>query len=304
MKDASKKTLSQKIFTEAARPYFIALPSLLVTVGIISCFIAAIFFSFTSYNFTFPNWKFIWFKNWTNMFSNSEFWHAFWVSIKYAAATTIPELLLGMGVALLLNVDNWFCRFLKLVLIFPLMIAPVIATLIWQLMINSSVGIIEKGLNLLGIVGFPWAASQDYALFTAAMIDIWVYTPFVIILASAGISSLPKSPYESAMIDGASPWFTFKTLTLPLLKPFLYIAVIFRLMASLQEFAIIYALTKGGPGDTLMNLSITGYNIGLYFRKFGKAMPYLLFLWFIIFIISKILVEKYLSHQRQAAGEK
>jgi multiple sugar transport system permease protein len=182
------------------------------------------------------------------------------------------------------------------------MIAPVIATLIWQLMTNNSVGILEKFLNLFGIYNFPWASSAKTALFTAALIDIWVYAPFVIILILAGVQSLPKSPFEAAQIDGGSAWFTFKTLTLPMLKPFMYIALIFRLMASLQEFAIIFALTKGGPGDTLMNLSITGYNMGFAFLKFGKSLPYVLFLWLIIYIISKKLVGKWLVVQKAAAG--
>ncbi|MBL3540435.1 carbohydrate ABC transporter permease [Aminivibrio sp.] len=212
-------------------------------------------------------------------------------------------MLLGLGIALLIcKRDNWFSRTLKVILVFPLMIAPVIATIIWQLMTNTSVGILEKFLNYFGVYGFPWASSPQTALFTAALIDIWVYTPFVIVLIVAGINSLPKSPFESALIDGGSAWFTFKNLTLPMLKPFLYIALIFRLMASMQEYGIIFALTKGGPGDTLMNLSLTAYNKGFAFLKFGEAMPYILFLWVVIYIISKKLVSNWLIVQRKASG--
>jgi multiple sugar transport system permease protein len=131
---------------------------------------------------------------------------------------------------------------------------------------------------------------------------MWVYTPFVIILILAGIQSLPKSPFEAAKIDGGSAWFTFKNLTLPMLKPYMYIALIFRLMASLQEFAIIFALTKGGPGDTLMNLSITGYTTGFAYLKFGQSLPYVLTLWIIIYIVSRKLVSKWLLVQKTAVG--
>lgn len=285
-----------------ARPYFIMAPALLITIGILYPFGTAIFYTFTNYSFRLPAWKFVGFKNWVYMFTDPDFWHALWVTISYAAATTIPEMLLGLGIALLLSKENWFTRILKVVLIFPLMIAPVIATLIWQLMTNTSVGILEKFLNVFGVYGFPWAASSKTALFTAAMIDVWVYAPFVIVLVSAGIQSLPKSPFEAARVDGGSAWFTFKTLTLPMLKPFLYIALIFRLMAALQEFAIIFALTKGGPGNTLMNLSITGYMTGFQFMKFGQSLTYVLVLWLIIYIISQKLVGKYLLTQKQAAG--
>lgn len=289
-------------FMVKARPYFIMAPALLLTVGIMYPFAMAIFYSLTNYSFRLPSYKFIFFRNWIRMFESPEFWHALWVTAKYAIVTTGAELLLGLGIALLLSRDNRFTKILKVVLIFPLMIAPVIGTLIWQLMTNTSVGIIEKFLNVFHIYNFPWASSAKTALFTAALIDVWVYTPFVIVLVVAGIQSLPKSPFEAAKIDGGSAWFTFKTLTLPMLKPFLYIALIFRLMAALQEFSIIFALTKGGPGDTLMNLSITAYNTGFAFLKFGESLPYILVLWVIIYIIAQFLVKKWAQVQKSASG--
>jgi len=295
-------SLTQVHWSVKARPYFIMAPALLITIGILYPFGTAIFYTFTNYSFKMPTWKFIGFDNWVNMFTDIDFWYSLGVSLSYAAATTIPQMLIGLGIALLLSRENWFTRILKVVLVFPLMIAPVIATLIWQLMTNTSVGILEKFLNLFGVYGFPWAASSKTALFTAALIDTWVYAPFVIVLVSAGIQSLPKSPFEAAKVDGGSAWFTFKTLTLPMLKPFLYIALIFRLMAALQEFAIIFALTKGGPGNTLMNLSIRGYTTGFQFMKFGQSLTYVLVLWLIIYVISQKLVGKYLLTQKQAAG--
>jgi len=285
-----------------ARPYLIMVPALLITVGIMFCFFSAVFFSLTNYSFRLPGWKFIGLGNWIKMIMDPDFWHALLVTFQYAFTTVVTEMLLGLGIAILLSHENFFTRFLKVVLIFPLMIAPVIATLIWQLMTNTSVGVFEKFLNVFGIFNFPWAASSSTAMFTASLVDIWVYTPFVIVLVSAGIQSLPKSPFEAAKVDGGSAWFTFKTLTLPMLKPFLYIALIFRLMAALQEYAIIFALTKGGPGNTLMNLSLTAYNKGFAYLNFGESLPYILVLWLIIFFISKKLVSNYLATQKKAAG--
>jgi multiple sugar transport system permease protein len=289
-------------FKVKARPYIIMAPALLITIGIMYPFFTAIFYSLTSYSFRLPTYKFVGLKNWINMFTNEEFWHALWVTAQYAFVTTGFEMILGLGIALLLSKDSRFTKILRVVLIFPLMIAPVIATLIWQLMTNTSVGIIEKFLNLFNIYNFPWASSAKTALFTAGLIDFWVYCPFVIILILAGIQSLPKSPFEAAKIDGGSAWFTFKTLTLPMLKPFLYIALIFRLMASLQEFSIIFALTKGGPGNTLMNLSVTAYNTGFAFLNLGKSLPYILVLWLLIYMISKKLVKNWLFVQKKASG--
>ncbi len=289
-------------FLVKARPYLIILPALLLTIGILYPFATAIYYSLTDFSFRSLDYKFIGGKNWLNMLQSKDFWHACWVTAQYAIATTGTEMVAGLGIALLLVKESRFTKILRITLIFPLMIAPVIATLIWQLMINNSVGIVEKFLNIFGIYNFPWASSASTALLTAAMIDFWVYTPFVMLLMLAGLQSLPKSPYESAKIDGGSPWFTFKTLTLPLLKPFILIALIFRLMASMQEYGIIFALTKGGPGDTLMNLSLTGYNMGFAFSNLGKALPYLLVLWALIYIISKKLIGAWLKGQRNAQG--
>ena len=124
--------------------------------------------------------------------------------------------------------------------------------------------------------GFPWTADSSTALFSVILIDTWVYTPFVLLLILAGLQGLPKSPYESAMIDGGSAWFTFKTLTLPLLKPVILITLIFRLCAAIQEFSIIYSTTKGGPGDTLMNLSLSAYRDAFTYSSIGKAVPQIL----------------------------
>ena len=291
-------------FKTRARPYLIVTPALFITIGILIPFAMAIYFSLTSYSFRLPTYSFIGLKNWITIVKSSEFWHAVWVTLKYAFFTTVVEMVLGLGIAILLNNNNnRFTKILKVVLVFPLMIAPVIATIVWQLMLNNSVGIVEKLLNVVGVYNFPWAASPSTALLTAVMIDVWVNTAFVILLALAGLQSLPKSPFESAKIDGGSALFTFRNLTLPMLKPSLYIALLFRLMAALQEYAIIFALTKGGPGNTLMNLSLTAYQTGFQFQKFGAALPYILVLWLFINTVAKQIVKRQRAAQKQALGK-
>lgn len=291
-------------FSTRIRPYLIVAPALLITIGIMIPFAMAIYYSLTSYSFRLPDYTFVGLRNWIRMFQAPEFWHAIWVTFKYAFFSTGVEMLLGLGIAILLgNLENRFAKIMRVALIFPLMVAPVIATVIWQLMLNNSVGIVEKLLNVFGIYNFPWAASHTTAMFTAVMIDTWVNCPFVIVLILAGIQSLPKSPFESAKIDGGSAWFNFRKLTLPMLKPYIYIALLFRVMAALQEFSIIFALTKGGPGNTLMNLSVTAYNTGFQFNKFGGSLPYILFLWVVINILAKQIVKRWQIAQRQASGK-
>ena len=284
------------------RPYYVVLPGLIILIGILIPFVTAIALSCTNYSFKLPTTKFVFLKNWITMFKSKEFYHALSVTLRYAIYCTGIQMILGSCVAFLLRAENWFTRILKVLFTFPLMVAPAIAVLVWQLMTSNTVGVLEKFLNLFGVFNFPWGASKQTAMFTVVLIDTWVNMPFVILLVSAGINSLPKSPFEAAQVDGAGAWFTFKTLTFPMLKPFMYIALLFRLMAALQEFGIIFALTKGGPGDTLMNISLTAYLTGFTYQNLAKALPYLLVLWTVVNISARIIVNRQRQLTQQAAG--
>jgi multiple sugar transport system permease protein len=290
-------------FKTRALPYAIVAPALIITIGIMIPFAMAIYFSLTNYSFRMPTSKIVWLRNWNDILTDPAFWHALWVTIKYSFFGIVIEMLLGMGVALILNnLKNWFSKIMRVALIFPLMVAPITATIVWQLMLNNSVGIVEHFLNIFGVYNFPWAAGTSTALMTVVLIDVWVNTPFCMLLVLAGLQSLPKSPFESAMIDGGSTWFNFRNLTLPMLKPSLYIALLFRLMALLQEYSIIFGMTKGGPGNTLMNLSLTSYQTAFQYQKLGAAMPYILILWVIINYLAKFIVNKQREANRQAHG--
>jgi multiple sugar transport system permease protein len=284
------------------RPYFVLAPTLILTIGILIPFLAAICLSFTDYSLNSSDVSFIGFDNYLTMLQSPDFWHSLWITIQYAFFCTTVEMLLGIGVALLLNDENFVARFLRIVLIFPLMIAPVIGTLIWKLITNPSVGILVGPMQMIGLGDFKWGASPDTAMFSLVVVDAWVYTPFVIILVLAGLRSLPKSPYEAALIDGGSPWFVFKNLTLPMLTPVLLITLVFRLMLSLQEFSIIFALTEGGPGDSTMSLSLQAYNRAFPFYGLAEAIPMMLFLWVLVYLVSFVLIGFWRRAQQRAAG--
>jgi multiple sugar transport system permease protein len=302
-KNTTAENMNTVPFKTRVRPYLIVAPSLLITIGIMIPFVMAIWYSLTNYSFKLPSHKFIGLRNWVDVLSSTDFWNALKISLLYGIIGTLVEMLLGLGVAILLNnLNNRLSKVLRVLLVFPLMVAPVTATIVWQLMLNSSVGIVEKLLNVFGVYNFPWASSPSTALLTVILIDVWINTAFIILLVLAGLQSLPKSPFESAKIDGGSAWFNFVNLTLPMLKPSLYIALLFRLMASLQEYAVIFALTKGGPGDSLMSLSLTAYQTGFRFQKFGSALPYILVLWIIINVAAKEIVKRQRAAQKQAAG--
>ena len=287
----------------ALRPYLVLAPSFLLTIGILIPFFVAIFYSFTDLTLRSQDYEMVGLRNFVDTFTNPDFWHSVGVTLRYAFIATAVEMVLGMCIALLLNQESAFSRFLRLVLIFPLMIAPVIGALVWLLVTNPTVGILRIPLAWIGLGDFRWSADPDWALFSLIIIDVWIYTPFVVILVLEGLRSLPKSPYEAALIDGGSAWFVYKNLTLPMLAPLLLIALVIRLMTSLQEFAIIFATTKGGPGDRTLSVAIAAYNEAFQYYNPSGAIPMLLFLWFIIYAICFILIGFWRKAQKTASGE-
>ena len=255
----------------ALRPYLALAPSFLLTIGILIPFFVAIFYSFTDLTLRSPEYEMVGLQNFVDTFTNPDFWHSVGVTLRYAFIATAAEMILGMCIALLLNHESAFSRFLRLVLIFPLIIAPVIGAVVWLLLTNPTVGILPVPLGWVGLGDFQWSADPHWAFFLLIIIDVWIYTPFVVILVLAGLRSLPKSPYEAALIDGGSAWFVYKNLTLPMLSPVLLIVLVIRLMTSLQEFAIIFATTKGGPGDRTLSVAVAAYNEAFQYRELERS---------------------------------
>jgi len=296
---APKKVSSGR---RALRPYLLTLPALLLTIGILYPFGLGVFYTFFDYSASNPQPGFIGLENYTNMFASSDFWSSALVTFEYAIGTTVIETMLGVAVALLLYRGSLVSGVLEKVLILPLMIAPVIATIMWNLMLQPSIGVVNYLLSPFGLGGIEWTDSPGLALFSMIMIDVWVFTPFVAILALAGMRSLPRDPFEAASVDGAGYWYTFRRLMLPMLWPYILVAVIFRFMDSLKMFDIIYALTQGGPGDSTMVLQVRAYQDAILFTSFSQGLAYMVVLWAIVFGITRILVGVLGRAQARAAG--
>lgn len=287
-----------------ARPYLITLPALLVLIGILYPFLTAVWYSFTAYTLNRPGSQevFVGFRNWTRMFTDEDFWYSTYITFAYALLTTGVELTLGLVVAMLLNRESRWSRILQPMLIFPMIIAPVIGTLVWKMMMQPSVGILNPMLGWVGLPPLQWAAVPETALFSVVLVDVWMFTPFAALILLAGLRSFPQAPFEAARVDGASFWFTFRNLTLPMLSPFILIVVVFRLMDSLKMFDIIFAMTEGGPGNTLMTYQLTAYRTSIQFQRLANGLPYALLLYLIIYLVSQQLIKAWGRAQKRAAG--
>jgi multiple sugar transport system permease protein len=286
----------------SARPYLLVLPAVALTIGILYPFVQGAIYAFQNYKATRPNPEFIGFRNFERILTDDGFWHSVRVTSTFAIGATVVETILGVAVALLLARSSLVGRTMERFLILPLMVAPIIATIMWRLMMQPSVGILNYLLRPFGGGDLAWTDTPVMAMFSVILIDVWIYTPFVALLVLAGLRSLPRAPYEAAAVEGASYWFTFRNLTLPMLWPYILVAVIFRFMDSLKVFDIIFALTGGGPGDATMALQVQAYQDAIPFSNFSLGQTYMLILWAVVYAVTWVLIAVLGKAQSRAAG--
>jgi multiple sugar transport system permease protein len=284
-------------------PYLLSLPALLVCIGILIPFVTAVYYSMMRYRLNLPYLKgFIWFGNYKEFLTDSEFWNTVRVSLEYTALTVGSELLLGLVIALLLQKQTRFNNLASILLLLPLMTAPALASLMWKLMTNPNFGVLSYLVQLLGVSNFQWASSPNSALFTVVLVDVWVYTPFIMILLLAGLRSLPTQPFEAAALDGVPRRFVFFRITLPMLTPYIITAALFRLLDAIQQFDIIYPMTQGGPGDTLLVFQVRAYLEFYQYTNVGKSAALLMILWAITYALSNVFIKQWLKLRERARG--
>jgi multiple sugar transport system permease protein len=294
---------SSSRFFRRALPYLLSLPALLVCIGILIPFFTAVYYSLLRFRLNLPQMKgFIWFDNYLGFLTDAAFWNTVEISLVYAALTVGVELVLGLGIALLLQKPTRFNNIASILLLLPLMTAPALAALMWKLMTNPNFGILSYLVSLIGFTDFKWASDPKTALLTVTLVDVWVYTPFIMILLLAGLRSLPKAPFEAAALDGVPRSFVFWRITLPMLMPYIITAALFRLLDSIQQFDIVYSMTQGGPGDTLMVFQVQSYLEFFQYTNVGRSAALLIILWAITYLLSNIFIKQWLKLRERARG--
>jgi multiple sugar transport system permease protein len=284
-------------------PYLLSLPALLVCIGILIPFFTAVWYSLQRYNLALPFTRaFIWFDNYKEFLADSSFWNTVQVSLLYTFLTVGIELVLGLGIAMLLRRPTFLNNVMSVALMLPLMIAPAIASLMWKLMTNPNFGVMSYLVSLLGLENFKWASDPSTALLTVVLVDVWVYTPFMMVLLLAGLRALPPQPFEAAELDGVPASFVFFRITLPMLTPYIITASLFRMLDSIQQFDIIYAMTQGGPGDTLLVFQVRAYLEFFQYTNVGRSAALLMVLWVITFVLSNLFIKQWLRLRERARG--
>jgi multiple sugar transport system permease protein len=180
----------------------------------------------------------------------------------------------------------------RALLIVPMMVTPVVVGVIWRMALNPDYGVINYLLSLLHVAGPDWLSSPSLAMVSIVLTDVWLSTPFVTIIIIAGISSLPRDPFEAAKVDGANAFQSFFYITLPLLKPVIWVAVMFRLIDSFKRFDSIFIMTGGGPGIATETLNLYAYNTAFFYMDTGYASALASFLFIIIAVVSIFTISK------------
>ena len=236
-------------------------------------------------------------------------------TIGFTVVAVVVQVGLGLAVALFLHARIPGRAAIRALMLLPLMMPPVITALMWKIMMASTnAGILNYMLGFIGIDPINWFGSTRGAMASILIIDTWGNLPFVALILLGALQALPTEPYEAARVDGASPLATLRYITLPLLAPFILLAVTFRTMDSLRIFDVIYATTSGGPNDATTNLQIMALQYAFQWYQMGKGMAQAIMLLLLVVVASAVLMRLWnraaertapmTSQARRASGQR
>ena len=274
--------------------YFVqatVLPTFLVMVCVFGLpLVFSFYLSFTGWGLEQPLFagRFVGLANYDDLLSNSVFKKAIYITLGYTAATVAAQMLLGLGIALLLNVDLPGMRVFRTALIVPMMVTPIVGALCWKLLLDPSHGVFNQWIG----EKIVWLGRTDTAIYAIWLVGVWQNTPYVTIILLAGLRSLPSEPIEAAAIDGAGRLAAFWFVTRPMLRPYIVVALLLRTIFEFRAFDNIYAMTGGGPANSTMVLSMYTYLVTFVQFDFsiGAAAAWLMLLMSLILCVLFILV--------------
>jgi multiple sugar transport system permease protein len=277
-------------------------PSLAILLFLIAYpFVMLIYYSFFNFSFLRPvNTKFVGLTNYLLILTDTYTWERFIFTFKYVGLSVSIQFVLGILIAWLLQRNFRGKDAVFTVVLMPMMLCPIVVGLLWRYMFNTEWGIINYFLhNILGFARIEWLGVEHNSIWATVIANTWMWTPFMVLLASAAFSSVPKYLYEAASVDRASGWFKFTNITLPLSAPILVLALLFRLMDEMKQFDLIYTLTGGGPGNATQTVSFTLYKTAFQYFYTGEGSAWAFILLIIIIGLSSILIRllNYLSER-------
>ncbi len=251
--------------------YFIA-PAVLLLVAII-VFPLGHAFSTSLYRIRGLRSSFVGFDNYAKVLADDAFWHSLGVSLTFTSICVVLHLVIGLGLALLLNRVRAFKTVLRIAFLTPWMVAPAISAIIWVWLLEPQFGVINYLLREAGLITTyqAWLGIPNLALGSVIAVDVWRGVPFIMLLMLAGLQGIPKEQYEAASLDGAGSLQQFRHVTLPNLRYLIIVASTLDLIYTIRHFDIIAVMTGGGPVDSTEVLPVLLYNTAFHGNRFGEA---------------------------------
>lgn len=231
-------------------------------------------------------------RHYVNILTSDYAWERFIFTGKYTVLAVTIQFFLGMFIAYLLQSKFKGRDIIFTIVLIPMMLSPVVIGLLWKYMFNPEWGIVNYFLHdLLGFPLISWLSVPEYSIWAIVITDTWQWTPFMVLLCSAGFSAVPQHLYEAAEVDRASAWFKFTRITLPISAPILLLALLFRTMDTIKRFDLIDTLTGGGPGDATQTVAYSLYRTAFKYFYTGEGSAWAFILLVVILGMSAILVK-------------
>jgi multiple sugar transport system permease protein len=209
--------------------------------------------------------------NYREAFADDRFVNSVWVQAKLSIATVVSQLLLGLGVALLLNARSRFLEAIRTTFLVPMVLPPIVVAIIWKVLYTPDVSPLHRALAWVGLPVSSLITNPDTALWAIAAAETWEWFPFTMLMVLASLQMIPEEPLEAARIDGAGNWQLFWYVILPYIQPTLVVAGLFRLIDSIKAFPLIYVLTNGGPGSVTEVTNYYAFVQAFNFSYWGYA---------------------------------
>lgn len=239
---------------------------------------------------------FVGMANYLRLAGDGRFLESLWHTLVYTVLSVVAPLVLGTAAALFFHKEMPLRGLFRGIFVMPMMATPVAIALVWTMMFHPQLGVLNYLLSLVGIEPQEWVFHPATVIPSLVLVETWQWTPLVMLIVLGGLASLPQEPYESAQIDGANAWQRFRYLTLPMLSPFLMVAVIIRTIDAFKSFDIIYAITQGGPGTASETINLYLYSVAFAYYQvgYGSAIA-------VVFFVFIVLLSLLLLHLRRRA---
>ena len=260
----------------------------------------ALYLSFTNYSATRDTpAEWVGFGNYIDVLTSSAVHERALTTLIYVVGAVTLQTVLGFTIAYLISRRTRGRGVLTTLFLTPMMLSPVVVGLFWKFMLDTQFGVVNSMLGTLGLGQVEWLTSQRLALFSVIVVDTWQWTPFIMLIALAGLTAVPRYLYEAASIDRASEWFRFRHITLPLVWPLLLIAVLFRAIEAFRLFDLVYILTQGGPGVSTETLSFHVYKVAFLGFDTGLASAYGILMVIVVIVLAQFYL-RYLDRLKEA----